>query len=210
MRRFVDFIDWAARLHFIGTAVWAGGGWVVTFFAASAGGWDPVAVWLASLSAGACCALMFIAFKVHKYPAFPQPQGASSPVRAPSLQDGPIPQSSPRTIKPSVKIGFGSGRLFETVARSGANLSRTVRVKIQNDTDDEISNGTMSVVNLEPPNRGHKDFFLKGDIRIGPRKYSFIDVAAFWKRRRLTSAKCCPHRAHMLQNPAVESVGFGV
>ena len=100
------------------------------------------------------------------------PAGATVSIPTPTTQI--VNHPSPRA-----KIIFGTGRFFETVERVGANNSRTVQVQIQNKTDDEISNGTMSVVNLDPPNKGHKDFLLKCDIRIGPRKYSFIDVAAY-------------------------------
>jgi hypothetical protein len=67
MRRILEFVDWAARVHFVGTMALAGGGWAVTFFATSAYGWDAAAVWVASVVAGACCALMFIAFKVNRF-----------------------------------------------------------------------------------------------------------------------------------------------
>jgi hypothetical protein len=82
MRRIVELIDWAARIHFIGTVACAGAGWVVTFFAASAGGWDPVAVWLASLAAGAFCAIIFIAFIANRFPA------TRVAHKAPSAQSG--------------------------------------------------------------------------------------------------------------------------
>jgi len=41
MRRIVEFVDWIARAHFVGTMCWAGGGWAVTFFGASAWGMGP-------------------------------------------------------------------------------------------------------------------------------------------------------------------------
>jgi hypothetical protein len=66
-RRFIELFDWAARVHFAGTAVSAGAGWAVTFFGLSAIGWDPGTIWLGSLVAGACCALIFIAFRAHQF-----------------------------------------------------------------------------------------------------------------------------------------------
>ncbi len=67
MRRIIELVDWAARLHFIGTTAFALGGWAVTFFAASAGGWgDPVAIWIASVFVGSCCAFIFLAIKARR------------------------------------------------------------------------------------------------------------------------------------------------
>lgn len=169
MRRIVEFVDWAARLHFIGTLAWTFGGWAVTFFGLSAIGWDPGAVWLGSLVAGACCALIFIAVRTMGGPAHPEIITAR-----PSMAE--IPNRKPAR---RAKIVFGTDDPFVTVARSGVNRSRTVRVKVQNESDEEISNGTMSVLNLDPPSRGHQDFFLKGDIRIGPHRHVFVDVAAY-------------------------------
>jgi len=48
----------------------------------------------------------------------------------------------------------------------------------QNNTDTEISNGKLQLLNLDPPNNGYKDFFLKDGIIIGANKYTYVDVAA--------------------------------
>ena len=72
-----------------------------------------------------------------------------------------------------------TGHPFETVAPAGKNRNRTVRVKIENVTDAEISNGTVSILSLDPPQKEHTNFFLKGDITIGPRRHIFIDVANY-------------------------------
>ncbi len=88
MRRLVEFIDWAARIHFVGWIAWAGGGWFVTFLAASAYGWDPVSVWVGSVVVGACCAMIFIAFKVHKYPAF---KSSTTAISVPAIDHEPEP-----------------------------------------------------------------------------------------------------------------------
>jgi hypothetical protein len=75
-RRFIELFDWVARVHFAGTAGWAVAGWAVTFFATSANGWDVSAVWLASLFAGACCAIIFMAFRAASFAVIPkQPDG---------------------------------------------------------------------------------------------------------------------------------------
>lgn len=66
-QRFIEFIDWAARVHFVGVVLWAFGGWAVTFFTTSVNGWDASAIWIASVVAGACCAFIFIAFKLHRF-----------------------------------------------------------------------------------------------------------------------------------------------
>jgi hypothetical protein len=169
MRRFIEFVDWAARFHFIGTMAWAGGSWAVTFFAASANGWDPVSVWMASLGAGGCGALIFIAFKARRYPVATIPHPPS---------DQPLKPNS--ATSPSIaKIIFGTGHPFETVVPSGVNRSRTVRVKIENNTNNEISNGTIRIANLDPPQKEHRNFFLKGDLTIGPHRHTFVDVAAY-------------------------------
>lgn len=60
MRRIIEFIDWAARVHFIGTVSWGVGSWAVTFFGLSAFGWDPGLVWVGSFIAGACGSVIFI------------------------------------------------------------------------------------------------------------------------------------------------------
>jgi hypothetical protein len=177
MRRIVEFIDWAARIHFLGTVAWGGGGWAVTFFGASAYGWDPISVWVASVVVGACCALIFIGYKAHRYPAFPQ--GTNWREQAPSLPEMAALQSRTEAIKGAVKIIFGTGHPFESVAPAGKNKNRTVRVKIENNTDAEISNGTVNILNLDPPQKEHRNFFLKGDITIGPHRHTFVDVAYY-------------------------------
>ena len=77
------------------------------------------------------------------------------------------------------KIILGTGRPFETVAPSGKNKNRTVRAKIENNTDIEISNGTVRILNLDPSQKEHRNFFLKGDMTIGPRRYTFVDIAYY-------------------------------
>jgi hypothetical protein len=67
-QRFLSLIDWAARLHFLGTALWGGGAWAVTFFSTSAQGWDASSVWLASIVAGAGVAIIYIAIQLHRGP----------------------------------------------------------------------------------------------------------------------------------------------
>jgi hypothetical protein len=69
MSRLISLIDWAARVHFVGTVLWAAGIWALTFFSTSAQGWDASSVWLASLLAGAAAAIIYIAFQVHLAPA---------------------------------------------------------------------------------------------------------------------------------------------
>jgi hypothetical protein len=73
-RRFIEFVDWTARAHFVGTMLWGGGGWAVTFFATSANGWDVSSVWISSLIAGACCAFIFIAFKLRRIETLDRPK----------------------------------------------------------------------------------------------------------------------------------------
>jgi hypothetical protein len=49
---------------FAGTMVCGGVGWLVTLVVAFANGWDASSMWIASVVSGACCALVFIAFKI--------------------------------------------------------------------------------------------------------------------------------------------------
>jgi hypothetical protein len=92
-RRFIELFDWAARVHFAGTAVWAGAGWAVTFFATSASGWDASLVWLASLFAGACCAIIFMAFKAASSPVAVVPRQLDETV--PILEGQQAPKDEP-------------------------------------------------------------------------------------------------------------------
>ena len=41
-----------------------GVGWLVTLVVTFANGWDASSMWIASVVSGACCALVFIAFKI--------------------------------------------------------------------------------------------------------------------------------------------------
>lgn len=91
----------------------------------------------------------------------------------------PTPLPSTAISQRSAQIIVGTGRPYETVEPSGVNRSRIVRVKVENHTDTEILNGTLKIVNLDPPQKGHEDFFLKGDLIIGPGKHIFVDIAAY-------------------------------
>jgi hypothetical protein len=78
------------------------------------------------------------------------------PAYVPSEKEQPI---SPPIVPRRARIVFGTGHPFETVAPAGKNQNRTVRVKIENVTDAEIANGTVSILNLDPPQNEHKNFF---------------------------------------------------
>jgi hypothetical protein len=73
VRRILEFIDWAARAHFVGTALWATGAWAMTFFGLSAIGWDAGTVWVGSVVVGACLALIFIAVRTRGVKATSHP-----------------------------------------------------------------------------------------------------------------------------------------
>ena len=80
----------------------------------------------------------------------------------------PIPVSAPAPAaifndqqQARAKIIFGTDHPFETIAVAGKNRNCTVRVKIENVTDAEISNGTVSILNLDPPQNHDRNFFLK-------------------------------------------------
>ena len=57
------------------------------------------------------------------------------------------PQTGSALVGRRAKIVFGTGHPFETVAPAGKNKNRTVRVKIENDAETEISNGTVRILN---------------------------------------------------------------
>jgi hypothetical protein len=101
-----------------------------------------------------------------------KPQNKEPEKRTP-LTDLTFP-SSQRT-----KIVLGTGNLFETVQPSGVNRTRTVSVKIENNTDNEISDGRLDILNLDPPADGHDRLLLKGGIRLSPHKHAFIPVAHY-------------------------------
>jgi hypothetical protein len=67
-----------------------------------------------------------------------------------------ISQLSPRSAtypdgNKRIKIIIGTGAPYETVEPVGVNRRRTIRVRIENNTDAEISNGKLQVLNLDPP-----------------------------------------------------------
>ena len=62
VRRFIELLDWPADR--LGTMVCGGVGWLVTLVVTFANGWDASSMWIASVVSGACCALVFIAFKI--------------------------------------------------------------------------------------------------------------------------------------------------
>jgi hypothetical protein len=64
MRRFIELLHWPADRHFVGTMVCGGVGWLVALVVTFANGWDASSMWIASVVSGACCALVFIPFKI--------------------------------------------------------------------------------------------------------------------------------------------------
>jgi hypothetical protein len=79
----------------------------------------------------------------------------------------------------SAQIVLGTGTPYETIEPHGVTRTCTVRVKLQNNTRTEISNGKLQIRNLDPPTDGYKDFLLKDHITIGPHGNTFIGVAAY-------------------------------
>ena len=63
VRRFIELLDWPADRHLVGTMVCGGVSWLVALVVTFANGGDASSMWIASVS-GACCALVFIAFKI--------------------------------------------------------------------------------------------------------------------------------------------------
>jgi hypothetical protein len=83
------------------------------------------------------------------------------------------------TASRRIRIIIGTGKYYETVEPVGVNLSRTIRVKIENGTNREISNGRVDILNLDPPDKENKNFFLKDGITIGPHGHAFVAIAAY-------------------------------
>jgi hypothetical protein len=81
--------------------------------------------------------------------------------------------------KKSFQIILGRVDPYTTIEPSGANLTRTVRAMLKNNTRDGVSNGELRLLNLNPPNDEYKDFLLEDRIIIGPRSSTFIDIAAY-------------------------------
>jgi hypothetical protein len=126
---------------------------------------------------GALLAVLFLIFDFVRWFRTKTRVAAAS-----SIPEGRQIESPPRqTSLPSrpCQIVIGTGKPYETVEPSGVNRTRVVRVKIQNNTAAEISNGTLKLINLDPPNNGYKDFLLKDYITIGPHGRIFIGVAAY-------------------------------
>jgi hypothetical protein len=130
---------------------------------ASLAEWQPIAVFLAVIGTGAGLSVAYAG--LHYVWTLPR-------------LEHPAPAVASRVVH-HAKIIFGTGHPFETVAVAGVNRSRTVRVKIQNETDAEMSNGMLQLVGLDPPNKDHNDFLLQNGIGIGPRAHTFVDVAAY-------------------------------
>ena len=81
--------------------------------------------------------------------------------------------------KKSFQIILGRDEPYTTIAPSGANMTRTVRVMLRNNMNSEIPNGKVHLLNLTPPNGEYECFLLKDNITIGPHKNIFIDVASY-------------------------------
>ena len=64
VRRFSEILDLPANRYFASTMVCGGVGWLVALVVTFANGWDASSMWIASVVSGACCALVFIAFKI--------------------------------------------------------------------------------------------------------------------------------------------------
>jgi hypothetical protein len=101
------------------------------------------------------------------------------------------------TARPIAHVVFGTGQPFESIDPAGVNRRQTVRVKIQNESGAHISNGTVRINDLDPADKDHKIFFLKGDISLPPHESTFIDVAY----RDIGSSEAKPGRSMRLCVP---------
>jgi hypothetical protein len=78
-----------------------------------------------------------------------------------------------------VELTIGHGQGYETVGEAGVNRRRTVKVKIKNNTNNEISDGQLNILNLDPPDENRTEFLLRGAIAIAARKSKFVEVACY-------------------------------
>jgi hypothetical protein len=176
-RGFWKGYDWLARADFANTLFggvfdWRGlflsvGGSALTFLWSAIREWDPLAVWLSTIGVGAGIAIIYVALRLRKTS---QTSGA---VAANEVQVLVFSKSH------RAKIVFGTGYDFEIVQPSGVNRARTVSIRIENNTDSEIADGRIDILNLDPPADGHENLLLKGEIRLAPHKHTFIPVAFY-------------------------------
>ena len=87
--------------------------------------------------------------------------------------------SPERGISKACKIIVGTGDPFETVETAGVNRRSFIRVKILNNSNTEISNGRLGIVNLDPPNAGISECEIKSDITLGPNAARFVEIAYY-------------------------------
>jgi len=174
MSGFWRWYDRAARADFAGTLLgyvfdwkgWITGtlGSVVTFSWAAIDGRSPLDVWVLTVvvMAALTVGVNFLIPIIEK-------------IKGPRTDHAFLTNVSTR----SVKIFIGVGSPFEIVQPSGVNRTRAVSVKIENNTDDEISDARLEIVSLDPPANGHEKLLLKGEIKLSPRKHLFIPVADY-------------------------------
>lgn len=89
------------------------------------------------------------------------------------------PRTSASDTNSGVQIIVATGGSFELVEPAGVNRRRTIRVKIENNTDAGITNGKLQVLNLDPPYRDHTEFLLKSDISIPAHGHILADIAYY-------------------------------
>jgi len=155
--RIFEFFGFDRPLNWVLYGVGSG----VSGYLANIANWPPIGVFLAAISAGAGFSIAYAGIHWARFAA-------------------PRPLTLPATgTAQRVQIIFGTERPFVTVEPAGKNRNRTVRVKIKNLTSAEISNGTVRILNLDPPQNGHTNFFLKGDISLGPLGHTYADVAYY-------------------------------
>ena len=127
------------------------------------------------------------------------------PVEAAPISQAHLGVRTPQALLQRAKIVFGTRHPFETVDRVGQSMNRTVRVKIKNGSDVEITNGMLQLEGLDPPNKDHIDFLLRNQIRIGALGQEYIDIASY--SEGASSAKPAPWINLIV--PAVAGSFFG-
>jgi hypothetical protein len=91
---------------------------------------------------------VLLVYAVFRAGAWWERRRVAMPAVATVSAPAPTTQIASRPPTSRAKIIFGTGHPFETVAQSGINRSRTVRAKIINETDAEISNGMLQLLGL--------------------------------------------------------------
>ena len=89
------------------------------------------------------------------------------------------PTSTPTAGQSALQLLVGTGARFESVEVSGVNLTKTIRVKVQNNTDAVITDCRLEIKNIDPAPRWGAGCLLKDGIDVPAGGHRFAGVAAY-------------------------------